>query len=280
MSRLFGPLLESTPVHLEGSINNSLLLALAFLPPPPPLCFALFCFLGKPRRRSLLTRHACIPAIRPLHSARCILQRFHPLASYLSGFILGFISGFRNSFHNTSSSILQFFRFTFSRSPPEIDKGGRGGHILGILAMDEGKISFRCVSVCVNVILFLFVCVCVCARVCVSRLWFDELMNLWTSVQNQPSWEGVRHKHTHTHTHTHTYTHLHNISGHFLTFVNNLSLSLINCSLSSNFKNLHAKAKSHKLEINEISTSQVSREISKHTSGGLGLFFFLLSFND
>lgn len=26
---------------------------------------------------------------------------------------------------------------------------------------------------------------------CVFRLWFDELMNLWMSVQNQPSWEGV-----------------------------------------------------------------------------------------
>lgn len=35
--------------------------------------------------------------------------------------------------------------------------------------------------------------------VCVFRLWFDELMNLWMSLQNQPSWEGVRHKHTHTH---------------------------------------------------------------------------------
>ncbi|CAG14419.1 unnamed protein product, partial [Tetraodon nigroviridis] len=32
------------------------------------------------------------------------------------------------------------------------------------------------------------------------RLWFDELMNLWMSVQNQPSWEGVS---THAHTHTH-----------------------------------------------------------------------------
>uniref|UniRef100_A0AAQ5YND7 Proteasome activator Blm10 mid region domain-containing protein n=1 Tax=Amphiprion ocellaris TaxID=80972 RepID=A0AAQ5YND7_AMPOC len=28
------------------------------------------------------------------------------------------------------------------------------------------------------------------------QMWFEELMNLWMSVQNQPSWEGVRHKNT------------------------------------------------------------------------------------
>lgn len=41
------------------------------------------------------------------------------------------------------------------------------------------------------------VCICVSGYeyngifLCVFRLWFDELMNLWMSVQNQPSWEGV-----------------------------------------------------------------------------------------